>query len=302
MDQKPVVLCILDGWGHSDVRAGNAPNLAKTPNIDRIMAEFPSSQLITHGPDVGLPEGQMGNSEVGHVNIGAGRIVAMDLGQIDLAIQNKSFFENPALKDFISTLRSTGGVAHVISLISDGGVHGHITHLMAALQALDQANIPTEIHAITDGRDVAPGSALTYLSQLEKALPSKAQIATVCGRYYAMDRDNRWERVKTAFEAIINGISKTRSETAKSAIKEAYAQTFSDEFIPATAIGKYGGAKVGDGVFCLNFRADRAREIMAAIGHSGFDNFDVSSRPEWSKILGMVSYSKDHDRLSLIHI
>jgi 2,3-bisphosphoglycerate-independent phosphoglycerate mutase len=296
MDQKPVVLCILDGWGHSDVRAGNAPNLAKTPNIDRIMAEFPSSQLITHGPDVGLPEGQMGNSEVGHVNIGAGRIVAMDLGQIDLAIQNKSFFENPALKDFISTLRSTGGVAHVISLISDGGVHGHITHLMAALQALDQANIPTEIHAITDGRDVAPGSALTYLSQLEKALPSKAQIATVCGRYYAMDRDNRWERVKTAFEAIINGISKTRSETAKSAIKEAYAQTFSDEFIPATAIGKYGGAKVGDGVFCLNFRADRAREIMAAIGHSGFDNFDVSSRPEWSKILGMVSYSKDHDK------
>ncbi|MDG1937171.1 MAG: 2,3-bisphosphoglycerate-independent phosphoglycerate mutase [Paracoccaceae bacterium] len=296
MDQKPVVLCILDGWGHSEVRTGNAPYLAKTPNIDRIMAEFPASQLITHGPDVGLPEGQMGNSEVGHVNIGAGRVVAMDLGQIDLAIQNKSFFENPSLKDFISTLQDTGGVAHVISLISDGGVHGHMTHLIAALQALDQANIPTEIHTITDGRDVAPSSALTYLSQLEGALPATARIATVCGRYYAMDRDNRWERVKTAFDAMINGVSDTRSETAETAIKDAYAQTLSDEFIPATVIADYAGAKESDGVFCLNFRADRAREILAAIAYSDFDKFDISGRPEWSKILGMVPYSKNHDQ------
>ena len=296
MDQQPVVLCILDGWGHSDIGSGNAPYLAETPNIDRIMAEFPSSQLITHGPDVGLPEGQMGNSEVGHVNIGAGRVVAMDLGQIDLAIQNGSFFENPALKGFIAKLEAVGGVAHLISLISDGGVHSHISHLIAVLQALEKANIPTEIHAITDGRDVAPSSALTYLSQLEEALPATARIATVCGRYYAMDRDNRWERVRTAFEAMINGISKVRAKTAKIAIEDAYARTFSDEFIPATAIGDYAGAKQGDGVFCLNFRADRAREILAAIGLSGFDSFNISDRPEWSTILGMVTYSKKHDQ------
>ena len=296
MHQKQVVLCILDGWGHSDVKTGNAPYLARTPNIDRIMADFPTSQLITHGPDVGLPTGQMGNSEVGHVNIGAGRVVAMDLGQIDLAIQNKSFFENPAFGDFISTLQSTGGTAHLISLISDGGVHGHITHLIATVQALAEANIPTTIHAMTDGRDVAPSSALTYLHQLEEVLPETAQIATVCGRYYAMDRDNRWERVKIAFDAMINGTSKLQSENAESAIKAAYAQSLSDEFIPAMVISNYAGAKDGDGVFCLNFRADRAREILTAIGHSDFNEFDISDRPKWSKVLGMVPYSKNHDQ------
>ena len=211
------------------------------------------------------------------------------------AIQNTSFFENPALQDFISKLKKTGGRAHAISLISDGGVHGHLAHLIAVLQALDEANISTVVHAITDGRDVAPRSALKYLSQLKEALPETARIATVCGRYYVMDRDNRWERVKVAFDAITSGRSETSSETAENAIKKAYLQRLDDEFIPPTVIGDYKGAKDADGVFCLNFRADRVREIMTAIGYSNFHEFDIQKRPKWCKILGMVSYSSFHD-------
>ena len=296
MHQRPVVLCILDGWGNSDIKVGNAPYLARTPNIDRIFSYFPTSQLITHGPDVGLPKGQMGNSEVGHVNIGAGRVVEMELRQIDLAIKDNSFFKNSALQGFISSLQKTGGKAHIISLLSDGGVHGHLSHLIATLKVLSEAKILTEVHAITDGRDVAPRSALKYLYKLKRALPETARIATVCGRYFAMDRDNRWERVKVAFDLITNGISKTRSETADAAINKAYSSKIDDEFIPATVIQDYKGAKDGDGIFCLNFRADRAREIMSAVGHLNFHEFNIQNRPKWCSVLGMVNYSKYHDK------
>ncbi len=296
MYQRPVVLCILDGWGISEMKIGNAPYLARTPNIDRIISDFPKSKLITHGPAVGLPKGQMGNSEVGHTNIGAGRVVAMELAQINLSIKDHSFFENPAFQDFIAALQKTGGKAHIISLVSDGGVHGHLTHLIAALKALSEADIIAEVHAITDGRDVAPRSALNYFHQLKEELPKTARIATVCGRYFAMDRDNRWERVKVAFDAITSGISETCSETAEIAIKKAYLSGRDDEFIPATVIGDYRGAQDGDGVFCLNFRADRAREIMLAIGLSTFNEFNVQNRPKWCEILGMVNYSNYHDK------
>ncbi|MGB0968503.1 MAG: 2,3-bisphosphoglycerate-independent phosphoglycerate mutase, partial [Halocynthiibacter sp.] len=201
---KPVVLCILDGWGLSSDTSSNAPALARTPNFDRMMSECPNAKLLTHGNDAGLPTGQMGNSEVGHTNIGAGRVVAMDLGQIDLAIEDGSFFDNEALQAFITKLKQTGGTAHLMGLVSDGGVHGHIDHLKAAIKAVTDAGVPVAFHAVTDGRDVAPKSAMGYMADLCGSLPEGAKIATVTGRYYAMDRDNRWERVATAYNAMIH--------------------------------------------------------------------------------------------------
>jgi len=290
---KPVVLCILDGWGISDVSEGNAPLLANTPHFDRIMQTCPHATLITHGPDVGLPRGQMGNSEVGHTNIGAGRVVAMDLGQIDLAIEEGEFAQNPPLLEFIDKLKATGGTAHLMGLVSDGGVHGHLRHMVAAAKALDDAGVPVVIHGITDGRDVAPRSALGFFDELEAALPETVKIVTVTGRYFAMDRDNRWDRVEKAARAMLQGEGLSE-DAAKDAVDAAYARGEDDEFIQPTVIGGYAGPKDGDGFFCLNFRADRAREIMAALGAPDFDAFDAGSRPDWAALMGMAEYSSEH--------
>ena len=202
---KPVVLCILDGWGERPETEGNAPALANTPNIDAIWGNGTKSTLVTFGPDVGLPTGQMGNSEVGHTNIGAGRVVAMDLGQIDLAIEDGSFFTNDAILKFIETLKASGGRAHLMGVVSDGGVHGHIEHLLAASKMIAGAGVPVVVHAITDGRDVAPDSAQRFIDDLVARLPENCTIATVIGRYFAMDRDNRWDRVARAYDAMIKG-------------------------------------------------------------------------------------------------
>lgn len=289
---KPVVLCILDGWGLSDTTEGNAPVLAETPNFDAMMQGCPNATLITHGPDVGLPSGQMGNSEVGHTNIGAGRVVAMDLGQIDLAIEDGSFYENAEIVAFAEKLKSTGGTAHLMGVVSDGGVHGHLNHIIAAVKAVTDAGVPVVVHAIADGRDVAPKSALPYVEALEQALPENASIGTVIGRYWAMDRDNRWERVSEAYNAMIfaDGL---KVDSAKQAVEDGYARDETDEFIKATVIGGFEGAQDGDGYFCLNFRADRAREILAAVGQPGFDAFDTGERPKLT-MLGMVDYSDEH--------
>ena len=289
---KPVVLCILDGWGLRDAVEGNAPKQANTPNCDAVM-QGPHAQLLTHGHDAGLPEGQMGNSEVGHTNIGAGRIVAMDLGQIELSIEDGSFFEAAALLRFIDKMKASGGVAHLMGVVSDGGVHGHLAHIVAAAKAVTDAGVPVMIHAITDGRDVAPSSAKEFMAQFLAALPEAAKIATVVGRYYAMDRDNRWERVETAYDAIVKGQGDT-ADTPLAAIEAAYAAGKTDEFIPATVIGDYAGFAQGDGLFCLNFRSDRAREILAAIAEPGFDGF-VRKQPPRAALLGMVTYSDRHD-------
>lgn len=291
---KPVVLCILDGWGLSEQTASNAPHLAHTPHFDAMMADGPNATLITHGPDVGLPHGQMGNSEVGHTNIGAGRVVAMDLGQIDLAIETGTFFDTKALQTFIADLKASGGTAHLMGVISDGGVHGHITHTVAAARAVAQAGVPVVVHAITDGRDVAPKSAVGFIKELSAALPQGARVATVTGRYFALDRDNRWERVSQAYAAWVQGQGNHATD-ALSAVTAAYERGESDEFIVSTVIGDYAGARDGDGFFCLNFRADRAREILAALGQPTFDAFDVTGRPRWAALLGMVDYSKAHD-------
>ena len=289
---KPVVLCILDGWGLRQGAEGNAPKLAHTPHFDAIM-QGPHARLLTHGNDAGLPTGQMGNSEVGHTNIGAGRVVAMDLGQIDLAIEDGSFFHNAALAGFIAKLRASGGTAHLMGLVSDGGVHGHLVHIAAAARAITDAGVPVVVHAVTDGRDVAPSSARHFMRALMDILPSQARIATVTGRYFTMDRGNRWERVEAAYRAMVlgQGLMAPDPLAAVAAAQEA-GQT--DEFIPAHVIGDYAGFAAGDGLFCLNFRSDRAREILAAIADPDFDGF-ARDKPALAALLGMVSYSDRHD-------
>lgn len=292
---KPVVLCILDGWGISSRPQQSAPDQAATPNFDRLMRDCPHATLTTFGPDVGLPKGQMGNSEVGHTNIGAGRVVAMDLGQIDLAIEDGSFYANTGLGEFIRKLKASGGTAHLMGIISDGGVHGHIHHVVAAARALTDKGVPVVIHAVTDGRDVPPKSALGFLTELQGSLPDRARIGTVVGRYFAMDRDNRWERVARAYALMVHGQGLPAPDAA-SAVADAYQQGETDEFIQPRVIRHYPGAKDGDGFFCLNFRADRAREILAAVGEPGFAAFDTGRRPKWAALLGMVDYSERHDQ------
>ena len=290
---KPVVLCILDGWGIGPTPEYNAPALAHTPTFDALMATCPHATLTTFGPDVGLPRGQMGNSEVGHTNIGAGRVVAMDLGAIDLAVEDGSFASNEALIAFIRAVKAQGGTAHLMGVVSDGGVHGHINHVIAACRAITAAGVPVALHAITDGRDVAPSSAAGFVATLTAALPEGARVATVIGRYWAMDRDNRWERVSRAYAAMVQGEG-APADSAEAAVAASYAAGKTDEFIEPAVIGGYAGAKDGDGFFCLNFRADRAREILAAIGAPDFAAFETGPRPAWSALLGMVEYSDAH--------
>ncbi|MBZ0128608.1 MAG: 2,3-bisphosphoglycerate-independent phosphoglycerate mutase [Rhodobacteraceae bacterium] len=291
---KPVVLCILDGWGLNPERANNAVALSHTPTYDHLLATCPNATLKTSGRDVGLPDGQMGNSEVGHMNIGAGRVVSMDLGRIDLAIGDGSFADNPALNRFIAKLQASGGTAHLVGLASDGGVHAHIDHLIAAARIIAAANVPVAIHALTDGRDVAPGSAGGDLGRLAAALPGNARIATVIGRFHAMDRDNRWQRVESAWRAMVLGQG-LQAASATGAVTMAANRGESDEFIAATVLDGHAGMQDGDGVLCLNFRADRAREIMAAIGDPGFSAFDIAGRPQLAAMAGMASYSTGHD-------
>ena len=292
---KPVVLCILDGWGLRQDAAANAPALARTPTFDRLMATCPSATLITHGPDVGLPTGQMGNSEVGHTNIGAGRVVAMDLGQIDLAIEDGSFFDNASLIEFIEKTKTACGKVHLIGIVSDGGVHGHINHIYAAMKAITDHGVSVVFHAITDGRDVSPKSALRYIRRLIERLPDNASIATVSGRYFALDRDHRWERISEAYDAIVHGTG-VRAFDAVGAVSSAYQRSESDEFISPSVLPGYAGIKDGDSVFLLNFRADRAREIMQAIADPDFNAFKLGQRPELTAVMGLVEYSDAHSK------
>jgi 2,3-bisphosphoglycerate-independent phosphoglycerate mutase len=288
--KKPVVLCILDGWGIGANPAVSAPAQAHVPHFNRLWQTCPHETLTTFGPDVGLPTGQMGNSEVGHTNIGAGRVVAMDLGAIDLSIEDGSFAQNTSLVRFVDKLKASGGTAHLMGVISDGGVHGHLNHVLAAARAITAQGVPVALHAITDGRDVAPNSAADFIAALMVSLPQGAKVATVIGRYWAMDRDTRWERVARAFQAMVNAQGE-HAATPQAAIAASYAKSEMDEFVAPTVIGDYQGAKDGDGYFCLNFRSDRAREIMAALAEPNFTSFDTGKRPVWGALLGMVEYS-----------
>ena len=291
---KPVVLCILDGWGIGPDPMVSAPAQANVPNFNRLWATSPHATLVTYGPDVGLPSGQMGNSEVGHTNIGAGRVVAMDLGAIDLAVEDGSFAANPEVTGFAAKVKEAGGTAHLMGVVSNGGVHGHISHIIAACTAITALGVPVALHAITDGRDVAPSSAASFMAQLTAALPKGASVATVCGRYWAMDRDNRWDRVERAYAAMVHASGEVAPDAAR-AVTQSYAKGETDEFLAPTIIADYPGVKDGDGLFCLNFRADRAREILAALGDPAFAAFETGHRPKWSAMLGMVEYSDAHN-------
>ena len=292
MPLKPVVLCILDGWGLSDDPKGNAPKLANTPNFDRIWADGSNAKLIASGEDVGLPPGQMGNSEVGHTNIGAGRVVWMDLPRINNAIDDGTFFSNEELALALVQLKATGGTAHIMGLLSPGGVHSHQIHLAMLATTFSSAGIPVAIHAFMDGRDVPPESGREAMADFLRAIAEmpNTRVATVCGRFYAMDRDNRWDRVEKAFNLMADGEGAAFPD-ALSAIDAAYASGTTDEFIEPANIADFPGMMDGDGLIAANFRADRMREILGAFLDPAFDAFDVSGRPDFKAKIGMVSYS-----------
>jgi len=294
--RRPVMLAILDGWGWREEAADNAVRLARTPTFDRLWEAGPRALLRTCGRDVGLPDGQMGNSEVGHLNIGAGRVVMQDLPRITDAIATGEIARAPALIDFIQTLKRTGGTCHLIGLVSPGGVHSHQNHAAALATILADAGVPTIVHAITDGRDTPPQSAAADIARLLAALPKSIPIATVCGRYYAMDRDKRWERVAKAYNAIVEADA-PRFADAPAVIADAYAHNQFDEFVVPAVVGDYRGMNDGDGVLCFNFRADRVREILGAMLEPEFVGFPRKRIVRFAAALGMTQYSDVLNRL-----
>ncbi|MDP6840750.1 MAG: 2,3-bisphosphoglycerate-independent phosphoglycerate mutase [Rhodospirillales bacterium] len=289
---KPTVLCILDGWGDREGGEDNAIHNGHTPNWDRMRRTYPGARLQASSLDVGLPEGQMGNSEVGHMNIGAGRVVIQDLPLIDAAIADGSIGENPALLGLIDALRASGGACHIIGLASPGGVHSHQAHLIALAGYLDAAGIETRLHAFLDGRDVPPSSALGFVEDIAAATASLAgfELATVSGRYYAMDRDNNWDRIERAYRALADGEGQT-ADSAAAAIRQSYESNVMDEFVEPWVIGGYAGMADGDGLLMFNFRADRAREVLSALVEPDFDGFDRRRAISFAARTGMTEYS-----------
>jgi 2,3-bisphosphoglycerate-independent phosphoglycerate mutase len=272
-----LALVILDGWGLAEPGPGNAISLARTPVFDRLWAEFPHTQLSAQGPDVGLPEGQMGNSEVGHLNLGAGAIVKQDLVRINDAIADGGFFENEALLAACERARqSPRGRLHLLGLVSDGGVHSGWEHIEAVIELATQEGVPDVVfHAFTDGRDTLPHGGRGYLAELERWLKQAGRVATVSGRYYAMDRDTRWERTKLAYDAIVHAEG-LRTASSAEAIETAYERGETDEFVKPTVIGEYDGVASGDVAIFINFRPDRARQLTRALAEPGFEEFPRS--------------------------
>jgi 2,3-bisphosphoglycerate-independent phosphoglycerate mutase len=295
---RPVVLCILDGWGAREDGPDNAIALAAKPNWDRLMASAPHALLDASEHEVGLPAGQMGNSEVGHMNIGGGRVVLQDLPRIDRAIEDGTLARNPALADFIAKLKSSGGACHLLGLLSPGGVHSHQRHMAALTNLVAAAGVPVRVHAFLDGRDTPPSSARGYIQQfLADTAPAggRSGVATVSGRYYAMDRDKRWERVALAWRALVDAEGE-RAHSAPAAVDAAYARGESDEFVKPTVVEAYAGMKDGDGVLMANFRADRAREILLSLLDPEFAGFPRPRTVRFAAALGMVEYSERLNR------
>ena len=296
--KKPLLLMILDGWGINPRPENNAIAQARTPNMTRLCTAYPCTAIGTSGMSVGLPEGQMGNSEVGHLNIGAGRIVYQDLTRIGKAIADGDFFENPVLLDCIARTKAAGGRLHLAGLLSDGGVHSHNTHLYALLELAKREGLrEVFVHCLLDGRDTPPKSGADYLAQLEARISEigAGRIATVIGRYYAMDRDNRWERVERAYAAMAYGEG-GEFASAGQAIEQSYLAGVNDEFvIPAVIVadGKpVGQLRDGDGLIFFNFRSDRAREITRALTDPEFMGFQRRSRPQLASYVCMTTYDE----------
>src|SRR5437016_6704289 len=279
---KPIVLTVLDGWGYRAETKGNAIALARKPNYDRLIANFANALIQTSGPAVGLPEGQMGNSEVGHMNIGAGRVVHMDITKIDVMVANKTLDQVPLFQQAME--RGRQRQLHFLGLLSDGGVHSHIQHLFALLEMAKQQKVENVfVHCFMDGRDTPPNSGRDYVRQLQQKMRELGggEIATLGGRYYAMDRDNRWERVELAYRALVHGEGETKSDDPVAALQRSYEQGVTDEFVKPVVVRKGDGvasAPVGpirsdDAVIFYNFRADRARQMTRALAEPGFDRF-----------------------------
>jgi 2,3-bisphosphoglycerate-independent phosphoglycerate mutase len=293
---RPVVLCILDGWGERPNADDNAIARAKTPVWHRLMARWPHAHLEASEHYVGLPDGQMGNSEVGHTNLGAGRIVMQDLPRIDAAIKSGEIAKLPALTEFIGKVKSANGTAHVFGLMSPGGVHSHQNQIAALSRIVADAGIKVAVHAVLDGRDTPPKSAKEYLRQFAADVRgSDVAVATVSGRYYAMDRDKRWDRVEKAYRMLSEGVGEHATDPI-AAVEAAYKQNETDEFVLPTAIADYKGMRDGDGILFANFRADRVREIAGALIDPGFSGFERARKIECSAALGLVEYSEELNR------
>ena len=289
---RPVMLVILDGWGWREDPADNAVRQARTPHFDQLWQSCPHAFLHTSGGDVGLPRGQMGNSEVGHLNIGAGRVVMQDLPRIDAAFADGSIARAPALTGLIAKVKESGGTCHLMGLVSPGGVHSHQDHGAALARLLTEAGVKVAVHAFLDGRDTPPRSAAEYMAAFTRALPEGAPVATVSGRYFAMDRDRRWDRVEKAWRALVLGEGE-RAADPQAAIAAAYAADRGDEFVLPTVIGGYRGVEDGDAVLCFNFRADRVRELLGALLDPGFEGFARPRVPRLVAAAGMTRYSDD---------
>ncbi|MBI5660011.1 MAG: 2,3-bisphosphoglycerate-independent phosphoglycerate mutase [Nitrosomonadales bacterium] len=296
MKVTPVLLLILDGFGYSEDSDHNAVALARKPNWDRLWREYPHTLIHTSELSVGLPQGQMGNSEVGHLNIGAGRVIYQDLTRVDVSIRDGSFRTNPALAGAVAHAKQHGTALHIMGLLSPGGVHSHEDHIHALLEMAVRAGLrKILLHAFLDGRDTPPRSAGDSLQRLQdKCIALGAgRIATLVGRYYAMDRDNRWERVRPAYDLLTQGKAEFSAATAVEGLQRAYARDENDEFVKATVIGEAVAMRDGDAAVFMNFRADRAREMTRALTDAAFDHFPRERFPELGSFVMLSSYGED---------
>lgn len=293
--KRPVLLCILDGWGYRQDVEHNAIALAKTPNWDRFMQENLTNNVRTSGADVGLPDGQMGNSEVGHMNLGAGRVVLQDLPRITKAAEEGEFDVNPAVVSLIQKTKASKGAIHLFVMLSDGGVHNHMDHGKVLAEHLAKQGLEVIIHGIMDGRDVPPSSGLEFARSFSEALKPYENIrfGSIVGRYFIMDRDNRWERVSQSYFAAAHAKAEYSATNAVQAIQQAYDRGETDEFVKATLIDGYEGMKDGDSLIFTNFRADRAREILRALLKDDFDGFERPHQLNFAAKVGFVEYSDD---------
>ncbi|MBJ7537863.1 2,3-bisphosphoglycerate-independent phosphoglycerate mutase [Marinomonas transparens] len=296
MNKKTTALFILDGWGYSETSKSNAISAANTPNWDALWQNQPHSLIKTSGLAVGLPEGQMGNSEVGHMNIGAGRTVYQNFTRIGKAIEDGSFFDNAALVNAVDKAVKVGKAVHVLGLLSNGGVHSHHEQIMAMCElAVKRGAKAVYVHGFTDGRDTPPRSASSPIADLEAKLADLGigKIATLTGRYFAMDRDNRWDRVQTAYDAIVLGKGQFQADTAQQAIQAAYDRDENDEFVKASVIGEAVQVQDGDAMIFANFRPDRARQLTRAFTDSGFSGFERAVYPKLASFVTFTEFASD---------
>jgi 2,3-bisphosphoglycerate-independent phosphoglycerate mutase len=298
MSKKTHLLCILDGFGISDQKEHNAIHHAKTPTWDRLIKTYPCSLIDASGGSVGLPNGQMGNSEVGHLNIGAGRIVTQLLPKINSEIGSGSIKDNKALQKLIANTKAANKVCHLLGIFSDGGVHGYMTHVLELAKILSEQNITVKIHAILDGRDTPPNSASEYMKQALAFVRDlkNTEIVSVCGRYFIMDRDNNWDRIEPAYDNMVNGDINKINNIAEY-IQASYASNISDEFIKPAALSGYKGINDKDSIIFTNFRADRARQISNALFTDNFDAFNRSKQVRYADKLTMAEYSEDLSKI-----